>query len=268
MSRTIEQTMRSLISEGIETLKNHSHADRIKAFGSVGRDSPNPGDLDVVVDLRDQRYSPEATKPFQDLLKMSHSSCRKMAGWFDPFLWFEDQLLVRSPEGTHWQKAQRSASITRAIEEDGRPILDINFPAFVAPSTRPSTPVERRVMEWALTGDTGASSLALARRMMGLESSESPHPQDCQDLLRCVQLLDAVPEFRQNLDKMASLSPAWAGLVHQWPTLEASLRSEMTGSRLYPDETKGTYALMRSAIAVGHERYQNNAEDTSPGPGL
>lgn len=87
------------------------------------------------------------------------------------------------------------------------------------------------VLKWFVQGETGVSSKALAAAVCDLAPDETwakfgNHPADPDDFKRCVKFLDAVPEARQHLHKVAALSDVWARLVEHWDELEALFREE------------------------------------------
>lgn len=61
--------------------------------------------------------------------------------------------------------------------------------------------MEKKLLNWMLTGETGLSSKAMARAFMDLKG-RTDHPYDPDDLNRCLLLLDAVPEARQHMNKI------------------------------------------------------------------
>lgn len=64
-----------------------------------------------------------------------------------------------------------------------------------------------KVIEWATGSDTGASSNALCRFMLGIKSDRYSHPLDTSDRGRCIRLLNLIPEWWDRLDEMASIPP-------------------------------------------------------------
>lgn len=66
-------------------------------------------------------------------------------------------------------------------------------------------PVEVRALFWALAGETGTSSKAIAKHMTGF-SSEQPFgfmpPSDSSDRRRCINLLELIPEWIARLQEM------------------------------------------------------------------
>ena len=62
----------------------------------------------------------------------------------------------------------------------------------------------RTIIEWALGEDTGRSSKALARHMVGIKNvSRHSAPSDSDDRGRCIRLLNLIPEWWDRLDEMA-----------------------------------------------------------------
>jgi hypothetical protein len=80
--------------------------------------------------------------------------------------------------------------------------------------------IEAKVLRWALTGKTGASSKCMAAHLTGNESDGS-YPHDGGDFGRCVGLLKAAPELRAILHNMSEVNRYWAALVKDWDTIEA-----------------------------------------------
>jgi hypothetical protein len=90
--------------------------------------------------------------------------------------------------------------------------------------------MKEKILEWFAHGECGISSKAMACAVIGMKpdknwSAFGNHPHDPDDLSRCVKLLDAVPEARNHLGKVAKLSKVWARLVEHWDELEAMYRS-------------------------------------------
>lgn len=91
---------------------------------------------------------------------------------------------------------------------------------------------EKRAAQWAASGNTGSSSLALLGVMVGKPpESRFCYPHDGGDLGRCIGLLDAVPEYRVRLPEMKTVGPEWVALVANWDELETMHRAK--DSRLY-----------------------------------
>lgn len=114
----------------------------------------------------------------------------------------------------------------------------------------------RIALDWLLNSDdTGLSSKAIARHMLGLPEGGYgawAYPCDPGDLGRCLRLLVNIPEWKPRIHEMASHGPIWAALVARWDDLAASMEAEVG-----IDWTKGksaprTYELMRK-IREGKE---------------
>src|SRR5690606_17657690 len=68
------------------------------------------------------------------------------------------------------------------------------------------------IIRWFGEGEVGLSSTAMALAIVGLPGPRN-HPWDPDDLDRCLQLLECVPEGRTRLQSVAALSPTWSRLV-------------------------------------------------------
>ena len=93
----------------------------VTVFGSVARgDSGEFSDLDLVVDLRvhpcDALYQANSDlSAVHALLRLG----RVHYGSFDPFLRFQDALLVRNPESTGWVHAKSARDILKNADQEG-----------------------------------------------------------------------------------------------------------------------------------------------------
>ena len=81
--------------------------------------------------------------------------------------------------------------------------------------------MEKKIIEWLVTGSTGVSSKAMVAHFMGLDTKRNygDHPHDGGDFGRCYRLLEAVPEFKNRIGGMATRSNEWAALVEHWDEL-------------------------------------------------
>lgn len=63
-------------------------------------------------------------------------------------------------------------------------------------------PIEQRALYWALSGDTGISSEAIAKHMTGSATTRMMPPSDADDRGRCIRLLELIPEWITRLPEM------------------------------------------------------------------
>ncbi len=102
-------------------------------------------------------------------------------------------------------------------DEDGR----VAWTAEIDTGISQKPPLER----WLAGTTTGTSSLTMVQVITGrvvLHGDRRPNvPLDPSDFRRCMLLLEAVPELREGLPKVAEAYPAWVGLVDHWGELEA-----------------------------------------------
>jgi hypothetical protein len=101
-----------------------------------------------------------------------------------------------------------------------------------------------KILDWLLTGSVGASAKAMACAALGKENDRS-HPQDPDDLNRCLLLLERVPEIRKHMDKLADMSETWAKLVARWPEVEKTFLDEVGFNWSKRSRAPKTYALMK-----------------------
>ena len=104
-----------------------------------------------------------------------------------------------------------------------------------------------KVLAWLGNGQVGMSSKAMALAVCGATGPRN-HPWDPDDLNRCLLFLEAVPEARGHMDKVAALSPVWARLVERWSELETSFIGEVGRDWCKARSAPETYKLMQELI--------------------
>lgn len=100
--------------------------------------------------------------------------------------------------------------------------------------------ISKGLNTWLKNGDRGISSEAIASQLTGINFVHDrwmgDYPRDPSDFRRCLELLEAVPEFKFRLDEMKSKGTVWAALVDNWEELKRLYYEEAhTGkcSKLY-----------------------------------
>lgn len=94
-------------------------------------------------------------------------------------------------------------------------------------STTTLMPIES-FYRWLTFGETGASSKTIVHAVTGerpRHHSDS-HPFDWDDMLRCLRLIEAVPEVRGHLHLVRALSPTWQRLIDNLAAIEATADAE------------------------------------------
>jgi hypothetical protein len=89
-----------------------------------------------------------------------------------------------------------------------------------------SAELYRNVAIWAICGETGMSSKAMAAAALGLRRSYYAHPRDPSDLNRCIKLVKAVPAIREHFPKIAAISAQYTKLIENWDSLVALFHAE------------------------------------------
>jgi len=109
-----------------------------------------------------------------------------------------------------------------------------------------------KILNWLGTGRVGASSKAMALHLCGAPCDGS-YPHDPDDLNRCLLFLEAVPEARAELSRMATLNKVWEALVARWDEIEAAFLAEVGRDWCKARSAPNTYRLMRNVIdSAGH----------------
>lgn len=77
------------------------------------------------------------------------------------------------------------------------------------------------IQAWRKTDQVGASSDFMAAILGSAGIRDYAYPHDPADFGRCITLLEAAPELKDRLPKMAETGKEWAALVLHWDKLEA-----------------------------------------------
>jgi hypothetical protein len=110
------------------------------------------------------------------------------------------------------------------------------------------TEIDEKIMNWFATGRVGISSKAMACAVAGLRivpRTFGNHPADPDDFNRCLLLLEAVPEIREQMDKVAALSKTWSRLVDRWDEVEQCFLMEVGLDWANGRSAPETYKLMK-----------------------
>lgn len=92
-------------------------------------------------------------------------------------------------------------------------------PTWVEPKADQQKSVNEKAMWWLNNGHVGQSSKTMWNCFMGNTKFPVNHPYDPDDFSRCYKLLEAVPEWKNDLSKLKPLSKAWSNLVDNWDKL-------------------------------------------------
>lgn len=113
-----------------------------------------------------------------------------------------------------------------------------------------TTEAQRKTLEWLANGSPGLSSKTMAF-WLGFDvlvEKGRNYPHDPADFDRCLQLLNAVPEMRPHLHRMADLSPAWKKLVARWDEIERQHLAEVGLGWTKARSAPMTYDLMKAVL--------------------
>lgn len=110
------------------------------------------------------------------------------------------------------------------------------------PTVDQSLPEAEKAKWWmnGMNGERGISSEAMWSVMFaGYGKKDLPHPHDPDDLRRCYLLLQTVPEWKEKLHLMKSVSPVWEKLIDNWELFTTLLEDQLRG------KTNDLYTLMK-----------------------
>lgn len=102
---------------------------------------------------------------------------------------------------------------------------------------------QQKLLSWFVGGDTGLSSEHMAAVAGGLKGNGRT-PCDPDDLGRCLRLVEAVPEVREQFSAIAASTKLWGIVIAHWDELDALYHEEAKGMR-YFDAPK-TYNRMKA----------------------
>lgn len=120
-------------------------------------------------------------------------------------------------------------------------------PTWVEPSADLKTGINERAMWWISNGEVGNSSKTMWNCFMGNSNYPIKHPYDPDDFKRCHKLLESIPEWKEELHRLKSLSKPWENLVNNWDQLtEMYLENERTNWENY--KQIGMYDFMQKLI--------------------
>ena len=91
------------------------------------------------------------------------------------------------------------------------------------------TQLSPEAIEWLANGERGISSETMFWHLAGIRRRRAilvGHPHDPADFIRCEKMLAAVPEFRERMWEMITVSPVWAKLVDHWQEIITSIHEE------------------------------------------
>lgn len=115
------------------------------------------------------------------------------------------------------------------------------------PKADQSKDIEAKANWWITNGHVGNSSQTIWSFFMGVKDFRINHPYDQDDFSRCYKLLEAVPEWRERILELSSLSTAWKNLSKNWDKLtEMYEQNKKEDWKNY--EKIGMYEFMQTLI--------------------
>lgn len=116
-----------------------------------------------------------------------------------------------------------------------------------APAPSPSHAPLRVVTQWLFSGETGASSMALAAEYLGCDyHNSSAAPLDPADLGRCLRLIKIEPRVRECVDRLALKHSSWAAAAKCWDEIAECMEAEVGADWSKGKRAERTYKLMKA----------------------
>lgn len=162
-----------------------------------------------------------------------------------PHFYLKSQLVLLFERGEQVTVQVARDRLAVGITLMGNWVWNWNLPIVLddRPSKR-DIPGWAEALAWISSGERGLSSEAMCRALFGVpygdREAEPAAPRDPDDLRRCRAFLDAVPQARERLSELATLSPTWKIYVEHWDQMNRLFDEEAPLGRLMK-----TSALMR-----------------------
>jgi len=106
-----------------------------------------------------------------------------------------------------------------------------------------TAPLTDRVRWWKDRGEQGVSSDTIYSAFCGGQPRHAAPPRDPADFRRCKQLLDLIPEWRADLDRVSKVYPWFKPMIDQWAEIERLYELEAAGRR-----APKTYTFMQPLL--------------------
>ncbi len=94
----------------------------------------------------------------------------------------------------------------------------------------PNMTLKDQILEWSINGNVGVSSQAMAAAVLGIQTNSSfgnAIPSDPSDFNRCLLLIQAAPDIKKYMYRVACISSSWAKIVNHWVIIEESFRFQL-----------------------------------------
>ena len=104
-----------------------------------------------------------------------------------------------------------------------------------------------KIIKWFGYGRTGESSEAIALAITGSDVKKN-YPRDPSDFNRCLLFLEAVPDARDHMYKVAHLSPIWKKFINCWDIIEDTFIQEAGLDWCKGNTAPKTYKLIQAIV--------------------
>jgi len=112
--------------------------------------------------------------------------------------------------------------------------------------------IREKAMWWIANGQHGMSSKTMWNCFMDNKKFPINHPHDPDDFSRCWKLLEAVPEWKEELHKLKPLSEVWSNLVDNWDKLTEMYETNVADNWVNSKEV-GMFDLMQELTNINEK---------------
>ena len=87
--------------------------------------------------------------------------------------------------------------------------------------------IEQKISWWWNNGERGMSSETMWNCLSGKKDFKVSIPYDPDDFKRCYKLLEVIPEWKTELNKLKKLSKTWCNYVDNWELMTMMYESHL-----------------------------------------
>lgn len=107
-----------------------------------------------------------------------------------------------------------------------------------------------KIIKWLFEDEgVGASSKAMAAAVLDQKTRYNWTPSDPSDFNRCLLLIEAVPEIKDHMSKIAAISASWSQMISNWDEVEKCFLDEAGRNWSKARRAPITYKLMHDLAA-------------------
>lgn len=155
------------------------------------------------------------------IISACHGTQWKVEIVLDPVVSYSDAFLQKIREVLEKRKILSSVEVGK----DEEIWMKVSFGISIPENHADCKTQWEKALWWRKNWERWASSLTIWNTLLGGTKSQISTPADIWDFGRCYQLLEYIPEWKNELHKLAALSPRWSILVAHWKDLSIAYKN-------------------------------------------